>query len=101
MQQVGCSVVPGWPAQHICISGVYSPIYSSSRWQGESFSTCVSDHSQMNQYSSDDEGELYIRQSSSITRPSPLDRLMSYPGHSLRRVGSYLSAEMQLIYPVI
>ena len=23
MQQVGCSVVPGWPAQHICSSGVY------------------------------------------------------------------------------
>ena len=33
MQQVGCSVVPGWPAQHICMSGVYSPIYSSSKWQ--------------------------------------------------------------------
>ena len=25
MQQVGCSVVPGWPAQDICMSGVYSP----------------------------------------------------------------------------
>ena len=37
MQQVGCSVVPGWPAQHICMSGVYSPIYSSSKWKWESF----------------------------------------------------------------
>ena len=68
MQQVGCicdarmtcpthlqqwclSVVPGWPAQHICKSGVYSPIYSPSKWQWESCSTCVSDHSQVNQYS--------------------------------------------------
>ena len=42
MQQVGCSVVPGWPAQHFCMSGVYSPIYSSSKWQWEAFSTCVS-----------------------------------------------------------
>ena len=50
MQQVGCSVVPGWPAQHICMSGVYSPIHSSSKWQQGSFSTCVSDHSQVNQY---------------------------------------------------
>ena len=23
IQQVSCSVVPGWPAQHICMSGVY------------------------------------------------------------------------------
>ena len=52
MQQMGCSVVPGWPAQHICMNGVYSPIYSSSKWQWESFSTCVSDHPQVNQYSS-------------------------------------------------
>ena len=37
-----------WPAQHICMSGVYSPIYSSSKWQWESFSTCVSDHFQVN-----------------------------------------------------
>ena len=35
MQQVGCSVVPVWPAQHICMNGVYSPIYSSSKWQWE------------------------------------------------------------------
>ena len=41
MQQGGCSVVAGWPAQHICMSGVYSPIYSSSRWQWESFYLCV------------------------------------------------------------
>ena len=41
MQQVCCSVVPGWPAQHICVSGVYSPIYSSSKWQWESFYLCV------------------------------------------------------------
>ena len=26
-------MVPGWPAQHIYMSGVYSPIYSSSKWQ--------------------------------------------------------------------
>ena len=37
MQQVGCSVVPGWPAQLICMSGVYSPIYSSSKWQWNYF----------------------------------------------------------------
>ena len=48
MLQVGCSVVPWWPAQHICMSGVYSPIYSSSKWQWESFTTCVSDQSQVN-----------------------------------------------------
>ena len=41
MQQVGCFVVPGWPAQHICMSGVYSPIYLSSKWQWESFSICI------------------------------------------------------------
>ena len=51
LQQVGCSVVPGWPAQHLCMSGVYSPIYSSSKWQWESFSTRVSHHSQVNKYS--------------------------------------------------
>ena len=39
------SVVTGWPAKHIFMSGVYSPIYSPSKWQ--SFSTCVSDHSQV------------------------------------------------------
>ena len=42
MQQVGCSVVPGWPAQHICMSGVYSAIYSPSKWQWEwIFYLCV------------------------------------------------------------
>ena len=46
------SVVTGWPAQHICMSSVYSPIYSFSKWQWESSSTCVSAHSQVNQYSS-------------------------------------------------
>ena len=49
---VEVKVVPGWPAQHICMSGFYSPIYSSSKWQWESFLTGVSDHSQVNQYSS-------------------------------------------------
>ena len=34
------------------MSDVYSSIYSSSKWQWKSFSTCVSDHSQVNQYSS-------------------------------------------------
>ena len=52
LQEWCLSVVPGWPAQHICMSGVYSPKYSSSKWQWESISTCVSDHSQVNQYSS-------------------------------------------------
>ena len=52
MQQVGYSVVPGWPAQHIRMCGVYSPIYLPSKWQWESFSACVSDHSQVNLYSS-------------------------------------------------
>ena len=41
MQQVGWSMLPEWPAQHICMSGVYSLIYSSSKWQWESFYFCV------------------------------------------------------------
>ena len=52
MQQVGCSEVPGWHAQHICMSDVYSPIYSSSKCNVYLLATCVSDHSQVNQYSS-------------------------------------------------
>ena len=42
------------------------------------------------------EGVLRIPQSSSFTGTSPSDCLVSYPGHSL--VGSYSSAEVQLVY---
>ena len=41
-------------------------------------------------------GVLHISQSSSITQISPSDFLVSYPEHSL--VGSYPSAEVQLVY---
>ena len=45
------------------------------------------------------EGVLCIPQSARISGISPLDCLMSYPGHLLWRWGvSYLSAEMQLVY---
>ena len=45
------------------------------------------------------EGVLCIPQSSSITGASPLDYLVSYPGHSLGGVGeSYPSAKMQSVY---
>ena len=46
--------------------------------------------------SDDNEGVLRFLQSYRITGASPLDGLMSYPGHSL--VGSYPSAEIQLVY---
>ena len=40
IQLVGWSMVPGWLAQHICMSGVYSPIYLSSKWQLGSVYLC-------------------------------------------------------------
>ena len=43
------------------------------------------------------EGVLCIPQNSSITGASPLDCLMSYPGHSLEEK-SYPSAEKQSVY---
>ena len=43
--------------------------------------------------SNGNKGVLRIPQSSSITRASPSDCLVSYPGHS-----SYASAEKQLVY---
>ena len=46
--------------------------------------------------SDDDEGVLYIPQSSSITGASPSDCLLSYPEHSFGE--SYPSAEMQSVY---
>ena len=46
--------------------------------------------------SNGNEGVLCIPQSSSITRTSPSDCLMSYPGHTWEGEGSYSSAEMQL-----
>ena len=46
--------------------------------------------------SNKNEGVLHIPQSSSITRASPSDCLVSYPGHSLGE--SYPSAEMQTVY---
>ena len=47
--------------------------------------------------SDDNEGMLYISQSSSITGTSPSDCLVSYPGHQLWGK-SYSSAEMQSDY---
>ena len=47
--------------------------------------------------SDSNEGVLRIPQSSSITGTSPSDCLVSYPGHLLGE-GSYLSAEVQLVY---
>ena len=44
------------------------------------------------------EGVLRTSQSSSITRASPSDCLVSYGGHLLVGGGSYLSAEVQLVY---
>ena len=41
---------------------------------------------------------LCIPQSSSITGASPLDYVMSYPGHSLMWFGSYSSAGMLSVY---
>ena len=43
-----------------------------------------------------DEEVLYISQRSNITGASPLDCLISYPGHLLG--GCYSSAEMQSVY---
>ena len=47
-------------------------------------------------WSNGNEGVLCIPQSLSITGTSPSDCLVSYLGHSL--VGSYSSAEVQLVY---
>ena len=44
------------------------------------------------------EGGLRIPQSSDITGTSPSDRLVTYPGLSSRRGGSYPSAEVQSVY---
>ena len=46
--------------------------------------------------SNGNEGVLHIPQSFSITRTSPSDCLVSYPGNLLGR--SYLSAEKQSVY---
>ena len=46
--------------------------------------------------SNGNEGALRIPQISTIPGTSPLDCLVSYPGHSL--VGSYPSAEKQSVY---
>ena len=46
--------------------------------------------------SNGNKGVLHIPQSSSITGTSPSNCLVSYPGHSM--VGSYPSAEKQLVY---
>ena len=51
--------------------------------------------------SNSNEGVLHISQSSSITGTSPSDCLVSYPGHLLREVGSYLSAEEQSVYSAV
>ena len=48
--------------------------------------------------SNGNEGVLHIPQSSSITGTSPLDCLVSYPGHSFVGGRSYPYAEMQLVY---
>ena len=50
--------------------------------------------------SDDSEGVLRILQSSSITRTSPSDCLVSYPGYSLGG-GSYPSAEVQSMYSTV
>ena len=47
--------------------------------------------------SNNNEGVLHIHQSSR-DGDSPSDSFLSYPGHSLWRVGSYSSAEMQSVY---
>ena len=52
--------------------------------------------SQSAPWSNDNDEVLCISQSSSITRVSPLNYLMSYPGHLLGE--SYLSVEMQSVY---
>ena len=44
------------------------------------------------------EGLLRIPQSSSITRTSRLNCLVSYPGHLFGGWGSYPTAEAQLVY---
>ena len=46
--------------------------------------------------SNSNEGDLHILQRPSITRTTPSDSVVSYPGHSL--VGSYHSAEVQSVY---
>ena len=48
--------------------------------------------------SNGNEGVLRIPQGPSITGTSPSDCLVSYPGHSLGRGGSYPSAEVQSVY---
>ena len=50
--------------------------------------------------SDSNEGVLSISQSSSITRTSPSDYLVSYPGHSFGR-GTYPSAELQSEYSAV
>ena len=54
--------------------------------------------SQSGPESDGNEGVLFIPQNSSITGVSPLDCLVSYPGHSLGE--SYPSAEMQSVYSI-
>ena len=54
--------------------------------------------SQSGHGSDGNKGILGIPQSSSITRASPSDCLVTYPGHMLEE--SYPSAEMQSVYSV-
>ena len=49
--------------------------------------------------SNGNEGVFCILQSSGITEASPLDCLVSYPGHSLGE--SYLYAEMQSVFSTV
>ena len=56
----------------------------------------ATNRSQSRPRSDGNEEVLRIPQSTSITGASPSDPLVSYPGHSL--LGSYPSAEIQLVY---
>ena len=69
---------------------------NSSIWPIDRTLSGVATSSQNGLGSDDNEGQVRIPQSSSITGASTADCWVSYPGHSLRE--SYLSAQMQSAY---
>ena len=78
----------------ICLNTIQ--ILNSSIWLIDRTLSGVTTPSQCGPGSDGNEEVLHISQSFSITEALASDCLMSYPWHSLK--GSYVTAEMQLVY---
>ena len=75
-----------------------SSISSNSIWPIDSALSDATTPRQSGTGSDDNEGELHIPQSSSITGTSPSDCLLSYPGHSLGGVYLFYRGAVSVFY---